>query len=108
LILCFHAQAGIAGQFQPPDLQGFTQHSKRQADGDEDGIKETYIIRYLNEQGDSIVSMTSKDRLWAWSLESPGDSSNEHNYVIRDSDCDGLFDEIYGLDDKFYIPTCLK
>ena len=47
--------------------------------------------------------------MWAWSLETKGDSINgPKNYVIRDSDCDGVFDEVYGLDDKFTVPDCLK
>ncbi len=97
-----------AGQFTPPDLDGFTQHSQREADGDGDGTKETLITQYLNENGDSIVSMSTGNHLWAWSLETHGNDSSVHNYVIRDSDCDGVFDEVYGLDDKFHVPDCVK
>jgi len=97
-----------AEQFTPPDLEGFTQHSERMADGDADGIDETRIRLYLNPAGDSIVSMTTRDRLWAWSLDTRDDESGVHNYVIRDSDCDGVFDEVYGLDDEFHLPDCLK
>jgi hypothetical protein len=28
--------------------------------------------------------------------------------VIRDSNCDGTFDERYGLDEQFHVPDCLK
>jgi hypothetical protein len=28
--------------------------------------------------------------------------------VIRDSNCDGSFDEVYGLDDEFHVPDCVK
>lgn len=101
-------QPGFAERFDPPDLAGFTRDSEREADGDDDGVKETLIVKYLNPDGDSIVSMTTKDRLWAWSMESLKDDSGPHNYVIRDSDCDGIFDEVYGLDAKFYLPDCLK
>lgn len=101
-------QPAAAGQFTPPDLAGFQHHSERRADGDGDGVEETLIVQYLNANGDSIVSMTTDGRVWAWSLESRGNDSSTHNYVIRDSDCDGTFDEVYSLDDKFHVPECLK
>ena len=106
LVVC--ATSVSAGQFQPPDLTGFSRHDQRQADGDGDGIPETQIVQYLNPRGDSIVSMTTGGRLWAWSLETRDNGSSLHNYVIRDSDCDGVFDEVYSLDDKFHVPDCLK
>jgi hypothetical protein len=52
--------------------------------------------------------MTSNGRLWAWSLDTRDDESGVHNYVIRDSNCDGVFDEVYGLDAEFHVPECLK
>lgn len=106
--LCGLPQLAGAGQFTPPDLTGFKSHSEREADGDGDGVNETLIVQYLNDNGDSIVSMTTKGSLWAWSLETRGNDSSVHNYVIRDSDCDGVFDEVYSLDDQFYVPDCLK
>lgn len=108
LVLWAYTIAAAAGQFQPPDLGGYTRHNERQADGDGDGVEETQIVQYLDAQGDSIISMTTKGRLWAWSLETRNDNSSVRNYVIRDSDCDGVFDEVYSLDDKFHIPDCLK
>jgi hypothetical protein len=108
VMLCCCAHNAVAGQFTPPDLTGFTQHSERKADGDGDGVKETLIVQYLNPQGDSIVSMSTKGRVWAWSLETLNNNSSVHNYVIRDSDCDGVFDEVYSLDDKFHVPDCVK
>jgi hypothetical protein len=107
-ILCSCAHIAAAGQFAPPDMAGFTQQSEREADGDGDGVNETHIVQYLNPQGDSVVSMTTKGRVWAWSLETRNNDSSVRNYVIRDSDCDGTFDEVYGLDDKFHVPDCLK
>jgi hypothetical protein len=100
--------AACASQFQPPDLAGFEQHSEREGDGDGDGVNETLIVQYLNANGDSIVSMSTKGRVWAWSLETRGNNSSVHNYVIRDSDCDGVFDEVYSLDDQFHVPDCVK
>lgn len=103
-------QTGIAsaGQYAAPDLDGFKLHDERDADGDGDGVNETHIRHYLNQSGDSIVSMTIRDRLWAWSLDTHDNDSGMHNYVIRDSNCDGVFDEVYGLDDEFHVPDCLK
>jgi len=106
--LCSCPHIAAASQFAPPDMTGFTQHGEREADGDGDGVKETLIVQYLNPDGDSIVSMSTKGRVWAWSLETSGNDSSVRNYVIRDSDCDGVFDEVYSLDDKFHVPDCVK
>ena len=97
-----------AGQFTPPDMDGFMLHNERDADGDGDGVNETRIQQYLNEQGDSLVSMTSNGHIWAWSLSTNNNDSPVHNYVIRDSDCDGIFDEVYSLDEDFHVPECVK
>ena len=97
-----------ATQFTPPDLAGFNLHDERDADGDGDKKNETRIRQYLNTNGDSIVSFTSNGRLWAWSLDSRDDESGQRNYVIRDGNCDGIFDEVYGLDDEFHVPDCVK
>lgn len=97
-----------AAQFTPPDMTGFVLHDERDADGDGDGVNETHVRHYLNPNGDSAFSMTSNGRLWAWSLDTRDDESGPHNYVIRDSDCDGTFDEVYGLDDEFHVPECVK
>ena len=98
-----------ATQFSPPNMEGFSLYQEQDTDGDGDGVKETHVQQYLNASGDSIFSMTTNGRLWAWSLETKGETtSGPHNYVIRDSDCDGVFDEVYGLDDKYYLPDCVK
>jgi hypothetical protein len=98
-----------AAEFTPPDLDGFNQHDERDADGDGDGKNETQIKQYLNSNGDSIVSFTSNEQLWGWSLDTRDkDETGTQNYVIRDSDCDGIFDEVYGLDDEFHVPACVK
>jgi hypothetical protein len=98
----------VAKDFEPPKLDGFNLHDERDADGDDDGVNETHIMQYFDTNGDSIVSMTTKGRVWAWSLETRNNSADNKNYVIRDSNCDGLFDEVYGLDQEFHIPDCLK
>jgi hypothetical protein len=97
-----------AENFEPPAMEGYSLHSERDADGDGDGVNETHIKLYMNTQGDSMFSMTTNGRLWAWSLETHENTSGLHNYVIRDSDCDGSFDEVYGLDDEFHVPACAK
>ena len=97
-----------ASQFDPPALEGFNLHAERDADGDGDGTNETHIKQYFNTSGDSIVSMTTKGRVWAWSLNTRENDSGVRNYVIRDSNCDGVFNEVYSLDDEFHVPDCLK
>ena len=103
-----HAPAVNAGNFAPPGLEGFSMHAEREADGDGDGVNETRIQQYLNQNGDSVVSMSSKGQVWGWSLNSRNDESALRNFVIRDSDCDGVFDEVYSLDDEFHVPDCVK
>ena len=107
-ILSGGPQLVYAEQFEPPSLDGFNLHFERDADGDGDEINETHIKQYLNQSGDSIVSMTTKDRVWAWSLNTRDNNSGVRNYVIRDSNCDDVFDEVYGLDDEYHVPDCLK
>ena len=93
----------------PPNLDDYVVIDDELADGDGDGVKETQIRHYGNLAGDRIFSMTSDGILWAWSLEGHGGGGDpEHNYVIRDSDCDGAFDERYGLDEEFNVPECAK
>jgi hypothetical protein len=97
-----------AAQFEPPDLEGYAVYNEHEADGDGDGVEETHVTRYFNDQGDSVFSLMTKGILWAWSLNTRGDEAPGRNYVIRDSNCDGVFDEVYGLDQEFHIPDCLK
>ena len=106
-LVLFSGQA-VAKNFDPPKLDGFNLHAERDADGDEDGVKETHIKQYFNNSGDSIVSMSIKEKVWAWSLNTLNNDSGNKNYVIRDSNCDGQFNEVYGLDDEFHVPDCLK
>ena len=99
-------QCGIAGnaiaeQFKPPSLEGYMLHDERDADGDGDGVNETHIVQYLNTSGDSLV-------VWAWSLNTRTSETGHNNYVMRDSNCDGVFDEVYGLDEEFHVPECMK
>ena len=102
------SQVAQAAQFTPPDLEGFNLHDERDADGDGDGKNETTVRQYLNANGDSLASFTSNERLWAWSLDTRDSDIGPKNYVIRDSVCDGVFDEVYSLDDEFHVPDCVK
>ena len=110
LIFSLAAMLGVAQAttFTPPALEGFNLHDEREADGDDDGKNETTIRQYLNTSGDSLVSFTSNGLVWAWSLDTRDSDVGPKNYVIRDSDCDGTFDEVYGLDDEFHVPDCVK
>jgi hypothetical protein len=110
--LCMYllpAGALETGYFSPPGLDGYTLHREHEGDGDGDGTNETHIKQYFSPTGDSIFNMTTKGRLWAWSQSMAGDPDNPAaNYVIRDSNCDGMFDERYRLDEEYHIPDCLK
>ena len=97
-----------ATPFNPPSLDGYSLYNEHDVDGDGDGVKETHVQQYYNAAGDSIYSMTTNGHVWAWSLDTKGEPiSGPKNYVIRDSDCDGVFDEVYGLDEKYYLPQCV-
>lgn len=95
--------------YPAPSLDGYILLEEGDRDGDGDGVKETHVLRYRDLAGDSVFSMTTKGRLWAWSKAQHGGGTGiEQNYVIRDSDCDGSFDERYGLDEQFHVPGCLQ
>ena len=93
--------------FGAPSLVGFSKTSEEDADGDGDGNKETHVVHYMNEAGDRLFSMTTKGTLWAWSRQSHVSTDPLENYVIRDSDCNGVFNERYTLDEEFHVPECL-
>jgi len=95
--------------FGAPDLSGYVLHRESDGDGDGDGVKETHIMHYMNPAGMTVFSMTTRGSLWAWSMDSHGATDGiDTNYVIRDSNCDGVFDERYALDEDFHVPDCLK
>jgi len=111
--LCFIAvlQPGYTmekGEYPAPTLDTYQPAGESDADGD--GVNKTLIRRYINETGESIFSLTTKDRVWAWSFTvAVGDQLDPtRSYIIRDSDCDGVFDEKYGTTEDFQVPACLK
>jgi hypothetical protein len=98
------------GVFFRPELPDYQLHNEYDDDGDGDGVKETHVRRYINSVGDSAFSLTTHETLWAWSLDTKGDDDSDihKNYVIRDSNCDKVFDERYSLDAQFHVPACLE
>lgn len=96
------------GDYKVPSLDGYTVTREESGDGDGDGLKETHIVHYHNEAGDRIFSMTTKGKLWAWSQQSQASVESDHNYVIRDNNCDGIFEQRYSLDEDFHVPDCLQ
>ena len=97
------------GMFFKPKLDGYTLHNESDDDGDGDGVNETHVRRYINKAGDAVFSMTTGDKLWAWSLDTKAgdDTDIKKNYVIRNSNCDSVFDERYSLNAEFHVPICL-
>ena len=97
------------GMFFKPDLEDYTLHNEYDDDGNGDGVKETHVRRYINSKGDSAFSLSTNDKLWAWSVDTKaGDDANtSKNYVIRNSNCDNVFDERYNLNAEFHVPDCL-
>ncbi len=97
------------GMYFPPELPDYELHNEYDDDGDGDGVNETHVRRYINTAGDTAFSMTTQGTLWAWSLDTKGDDDSDihKNFVIRDSNCDKVFDERYSLDAQFLVPSCL-
>ena len=97
------------GMFFKPELNDYALHNESDEDGDGDGVNETHVRRYINSKGDTAFSMTTNDKLWAWSLDTKAgdDSDIKKNYVIRNSNCDSVFDERYSLNAEYHVPTCL-
>jgi len=109
LALAFIAMPVLAveeGDYKSPSLDGFTLAGEEDADGD--GVNETHVRHYKNATGDLLFSMTTKGTLWAWSRQSHAGAESDSNYVIRDSNCDGVFEQRYGLDEEYHVPDCLK
>jgi hypothetical protein len=103
-------QAMERGTFRPPNRHGYSYDHAWDVASDGNDVKKTHFVLYKNAAGDSIFSATTNGHLWAWSLETHGSDHSDHhrNYVIRDSHCNGIFDETYALDEKFYVPDCAK
>jgi len=97
------------GMFFKPDLEDYSLHNEYDDDGNGDGVKETHVRRYINSKGDSAFSLTTNDKLWAWSVDTKAgdDADTSKNYVIRNSNCDNVFDERYNLNAEFHVPDCL-
>lgn len=96
--------------YTPPALEGYEFEREHDGDGNGDNVMETRIRHFLSPAGDRIFSMTTRGQLWAWSLDRQGDDDSDvgMNYVIRDSNCDGSFDERYRLEQEFHVPACLE
>jgi len=116
-VVCFiftplQAYAMEKGVFQPPSLEGYKLEKEFDVDVDEDGIKESNMTRYQNSAGDRILKLKTKNRIWGWAVKRhkyPEDKNDlTKNYAIKDSNCNGIFDEIYRWDEQFYLPDCLK
>jgi len=113
VVLLLSAAPSIAvetGLFTAPEMEGFVKIQELDGDGNDDGVKETRIRRFRNVNGDRMFTMTAKDQLWAWSVDAVDDDDSQinRNYVLRDSDCDGSFDQRYRLDEGFNLPACLE
>ena len=116
LPLCFLAvmQPGNAmekGEYPAPALDKFQPAGESEADVDADGVNDSLIRRYTSEAGESVFSLSTGDRLWAWSIAVPdagGQLDQTQSYLIRDSNCDGVFDQKYATDEDFELPACLK
>ena len=102
--------AAEKGEYPAPALDKFQPAGESEADVNGDGANESLIRRYISEAGIVIFSLSTGEQLWAWSMAATeGDALDpSKSYVIRDSNCDGVFDEKYGPQEDFEIPSCVK
>jgi len=108
VVLLTCARLACADGIEPPDTTGFRLTGEEDRDGDGDGSRETHVRHYVNATGDRLFSMVTHGRLWAWSRQSgDGSTDADRNYVIIDSNCDGVFDARYTLDEQYHLPACL-
>jgi hypothetical protein len=104
------AAAMEKGEYPAPALDKFQPAGESEADVNGDGVNESLIRRYVSEAGIVVFSLSTGDRLWAWSMAATEGEALDpsKSYVIRDSNCDGVFDEKYGAQEDFAIPACVK
>lgn len=100
------------GNFQPPNLEGYTIDRVGYLDKDEmkDGVKETRLDVFKNSSGQLILKYTTNGKIWAWGVvNKPNDIKDlVNNYVLRDSKGNGDFDERYASNEHFYLPEWVK
>lgn len=114
IIVGLLAVAGAAseedtGYFQPPELDGFEVIEPVRVDVNDDGTPESLLSKYTHAVGDSILSISTQDRVWVWSVSrSLGDPDDiERNHNILDTNCDGEFDTRLPRKQDVHIPACL-
>jgi len=99
------------GVFKPPSLEGYTLVQTKQLDKDKvkDGIKETTLEIYGNAIGQYIGKYTCNGIIWEWGVKANNNNDDTiNNYILRDSDGDGIFDERYGGNETTYVPDWVK
>jgi len=98
--------------FQPPSLEGYVLDNAAYLDKDKiiDGIHETLGEVFKNSEGKVIVRLSTDRKTWAWGIfGNPSDRTDIiNNYVIRDSNGDGIFDEKYPANEQFFLPDWVK
>lgn len=109
LFACELAHAMETGTFAPPSLEGYAFIDEKLLDKDEikDGIKETRLEKYQNGSGWKIGKYIADGKAWAWAVAPNRKDVCRYpdNYVIRDSDGDGIFDERYRYcGEDFWLP----
>lgn len=116
VILLLTSASGLAfemGVFEPPSLDGYSLVEEKLLDKDEvkDGTKETRLEKYQSRSGEKIGKYVTGGKNWAWAV-APNRKDVCHypdNYVIRDSDGDGVFDEQYRFcGEEFWLPAWTK
>jgi hypothetical protein len=81
-------------------------------DTDGDGVKESFLQRYVNvtDPNKQIISYATKGILWAWAIWRDFSKNDDliNNFVIVDAEGKGLFDTRYHRRERFTLPNYLK
>jgi hypothetical protein len=97
--------------FQPPDLNDY--QLSKEWDDNSVWIKDTHVMKYTNRKGDKIYRYSTNKHVWGWTVVLSNAKETGHdltkNYKIRDSKCNGKFDEKYSLEEAWPgSPACAR
>jgi hypothetical protein len=97
--------------FQSPNLKDY-QLSK---EWDDNSVwnKDTHVKMYRNENGDRVYGFLTNNQVWGWRVVLSNVKETGHdltkNYKIRDSNCNGTFDEKYSIEEAWPgSPACAR
>ncbi len=92
--------------YEVPDLTGYRKIAEGLLDKDDDGVKETILEIYQNNEGLYITRYITDGFCWGWGRFR--NRNDKEGIIIVDSDCDGVFDRKYAALEVLFLPDCLR